>query len=188
MEEAIVFSYIRWIPLLPLIGFLINGLGARAELGPAGTQRVHWVACLAPFGSFLISVLAFTKLLGLPAEGRLLTDTVFTWIASGEFTANLTFSIDPLSSVMTLVVTGVGLLIHVYSIGYMHGDKGYSRYFAYLKEAKRHSEPTVDAAAKALSRFEGYTRYRDFKAFHFQQAIAFKKNLAEQKGQQSGKN
>ena len=61
------------------------------------------------------------------------------------------------------------------------------KYFDYLKEAKRHSEPTVDAAAKALNRFEVYTRYRDFKAFHFQQAIAFKKNLAEQKGQQSGK-
>ena len=60
------------------------------------------------------------------------------------------------------------------------------KYFDYLKEAKRHSEPTVDAAAKALNRFEVYTRYRDFKAFHFQQAIAFKKHLAEQKGQQSG--
>ena len=60
------------------------------------------------------------------------------------------------------------------------------RYFAFLKEAKRHSEPTVDAAAKALSRFETYTRYRDFKAFHFEQAIAFKKHLAEQKGQKSG--
>ena len=60
------------------------------------------------------------------------------------------------------------------------------KYFAYLKEAKRHSEPTVDAAAKALSRFEGYTKYRDFKAFHFKQAIAFKGHLAEQKGQQSG--
>ena len=60
------------------------------------------------------------------------------------------------------------------------------KYFAYLKEAKRHSEPTVDAAAKALSRFEGYTKYRDFKAFHFKQAIAFKRHLAEQKGQQSG--
>ena len=60
------------------------------------------------------------------------------------------------------------------------------RYFAYLKEAKRHSEPTVDAAAKALSRFEGYTKYRDFKAFHFEQAIAFKKHLTEQKGQRSG--
>ncbi len=60
------------------------------------------------------------------------------------------------------------------------------KYFAYLKEAKRHSEPTVDAAAKALNRFETYTRYRDFKAFHFEQAIAFKRHLAEQKAQRSG--
>ena len=60
------------------------------------------------------------------------------------------------------------------------------KYFAYLKEAQRYSEPTVDAAAKALSRFEEYTQYRDFKAFHSQQAIAFKKHLAEQKGQLSG--
>ena len=60
------------------------------------------------------------------------------------------------------------------------------KYFAFLKEAKRHSEPTVDAAAKALSRFEVYTGYRDFKTFHIQQAIAFKRHLAEQKAQQSG--
>ncbi len=59
-------------------------------------------------------------------------------------------------------------------------------YFAYLKEAKRHSEPTVDAAAKALNRFEVYTGYRDFKAFHTEQAIAFKKHLAGQRGLQSG--
>ncbi len=132
MEEAVVFPYIRWIPFLPLIGFLINGLGARADLGPAGTRRVHWVACLAPFGSLLISILALVRLAHLPAEARLLTDPVFTWISAGDFTAGLTFSIDPLSSVMTLVVTGVGFLIHVYSVGYMHGDRGYSRYFAYL--------------------------------------------------------
>jgi integrase len=60
------------------------------------------------------------------------------------------------------------------------------KYFAYLKEAKRHGEPMIDAVAKALSRFEAYTKYRDFKAFHLQQAVAFKKHLAEQKGQQSG--
>lgn len=60
------------------------------------------------------------------------------------------------------------------------------KYFTFLKEAKRHSEPTVDAAAKALNRFEVYTRYRDFKAFHFEQAVAFKRHLAEQKGQRSG--
>ncbi len=60
------------------------------------------------------------------------------------------------------------------------------RYFAYLKEAKRHSEPTVDAVAKALARFEDDTRHRDFKSFHFEQAIAFKKRLAEQRNQQTG--
>jgi len=59
-------------------------------------------------------------------------------------------------------------------------------YFAYLKEAKRHSEPTVDASAKALNRFEVHTKHRDFKTFHLEQAIAFKKHLAEQRGQQSG--
>jgi len=61
------------------------------------------------------------------------------------------------------------------------------QYFAFLKEAKRHGESTVDAAAKALNRFEVYGKFRDFKAFHFEQAIAFKKHLAEQDGQQSGK-
>jgi integrase len=60
------------------------------------------------------------------------------------------------------------------------------KYFTFLKEAKRYSEPTVDTVAKAISRFESYTNYRDFKAFHFEQAIAFKKNFSAQKGQQSG--
>ena len=60
------------------------------------------------------------------------------------------------------------------------------KYFAYLKEAKRHSEPTVDAVAKALSRFEECTRYRDFNRFHYEQATAFKRHLAEQTGRRSG--
>lgn len=60
------------------------------------------------------------------------------------------------------------------------------KYFAYLKESMRNSEPTVDASAKALARFESYTKYKDFKAFHFEQAIAFKRHLAEQNGQQTG--
>lgn len=60
------------------------------------------------------------------------------------------------------------------------------KYFTYLKEAKRYSEASVDATAKALSRFEEYTRYRDFKAFHYEQAVAFKRHLAEQTGQRSG--
>ncbi len=60
------------------------------------------------------------------------------------------------------------------------------KYFSYLKEAQRHSEPTVDAVAKALDRFEVYTSYRDFKAFHFEQAVAFKRHLSEQKAERSG--
>jgi len=60
------------------------------------------------------------------------------------------------------------------------------KYFAFLKEAKQHSEPTIDAVAKALNRFEVYTKFRDFKYFHVDQAIAFKKHLAAQKGQRSG--
>ena len=59
------------------------------------------------------------------------------------------------------------------------------QYFAYLKEAKRHSEPTVDAVAKALARFEADTKYRDFKSFHFEQAIAFKRRLTEQRNPQT---
>lgn len=61
------------------------------------------------------------------------------------------------------------------------------KYFIFLKEAKRHSEPTVDAVAKSLNRFETYSKFRDFKTFHFEQAVGFKKHLAKQKGQQSGK-
>jgi site-specific recombinase XerD len=61
------------------------------------------------------------------------------------------------------------------------------KYFTYLKEANRQSETTVDACAKAIDRFEVYTKHRDFKAFHHEQAIAFKRHLAEQKGQKSGK-
>jgi len=60
------------------------------------------------------------------------------------------------------------------------------KYFAYLKEAEGHSEQTVDAAAKSLSRFEEYTRYRDFKRFHYAQATAFKRHLAEQRAARSG--
>ncbi|MEN0038411.1 MAG: tyrosine-type recombinase/integrase [Cellvibrio sp.] len=61
------------------------------------------------------------------------------------------------------------------------------RYLAYLKEAMRHSEPTLDVVTKSLARFEAYTKYKDFKAFHYQQAVAFKNYLAEQKGEGTGK-
>lgn len=116
------------IPLMPIIGFLINGLFGRRFSKPV----VNLVACGSVFVSFLISVYAVLELIGLPAEARSFELILYSWIPSGSFNADIAFLLDPLSSVMILVVSGVGFLIHVYSIGYMSHDKDYSRFFTYL--------------------------------------------------------
>ena len=71
-------------------------------------------------------------MLQLPVEARSIQSTWFDWVVSGSFSAAFAFLYDPLSAVMMLVVSGVGFLIHVYSVGYMHKDGGFGRYFAYL--------------------------------------------------------
>jgi NADH-quinone oxidoreductase subunit L len=116
------------IPLVPALGSLILFVFGRRLSRKA-------VSVLAPGAvavSFLLSVAAFIELQGLAAEERLIIRPLFTWIAAGRFHAALSFQFDPLSAVMVLVVTCVGFLIHLYSIGYMAGDKGYHRFFAYL--------------------------------------------------------
>ena len=118
------------IPLLPFVGFLLNAsLGRRVSKGAAGA-----VACGTMFGSFLVSLALVWQLVALPAESREIASRVFTWISSGDFTAAFTLRLDPLSSVMILVVSGIGWLIHVYSTAYMHeeSDAEYARYFSYL--------------------------------------------------------
>src|SRR5262245_10622729 len=82
--------------------------------------------------SFVTAVICFVDLTQLPAETRSITATLYTWIQSGGFTAPVAFLLDPLSATMSLVVTGVGLLIHIYSIGYMAEDEGFHRFFSYL--------------------------------------------------------
>lgn len=116
------------IPVLPLIGFLINGLFGK-RLPRSG---VHTVACGSVFISFLLAVNAFIQLLQLPASQRSFELVLFDWIPVGTFNAQMGFLLDPLSTVMILVVSGVGFLIHVYSIGYMAHDPEYSRFFTYL--------------------------------------------------------
>ncbi|RMF95900.1 MAG: NADH-quinone oxidoreductase subunit L [Candidatus Schekmanbacteria bacterium] len=123
-----MLEYIWLIPCLPLIGFAINGLIGKY----IGKKLVSLVACGSVGISFLISLLSFSNLIAMPAEERLFEKTLYTWIGSGTFRAELTFQLDPLSAIMILVVTGVGFLIHIYSIGYMHDDEGYARYFTYL--------------------------------------------------------
>ncbi len=112
------------IALAPLVGFLINGLlGKRLPEKVVGT-----IAFLGPAVSFVFSVLAFEKVLngGLPIQ------TLWTWMVAGDVSVNFGFQVDQLSGIMILVVTGVGSLIHLYSIGYMHGDDSIWRFFAYL--------------------------------------------------------
>ena len=118
------------IPLLPFLGFLLNAsLGRRLSKAASGA-----VACGAMAGAFAVSLAAVWQLVQQPAESRALTARIYTWIASGDFTAGFTLRLDPLASVMILVVTGIGLLIHIYSTAYMHeeSDPEFARYFSYL--------------------------------------------------------
>ncbi|HEY2149201.1 MAG TPA: NADH-quinone oxidoreductase subunit L [Vicinamibacterales bacterium] len=118
------------IPLLPLVGFLINASFGRRISKPASGA----VACGAIGASFLVALTAVWRLVSMPAESRAIVDQVFTWITSGRFTAAFSLRVDPLSSVMILVITGIGTLIHIYSTAYMHeeADAEYARYFSYL--------------------------------------------------------
>jgi NADH-quinone oxidoreductase subunit L len=116
------------IPVFPLVGFLLVALNVkRLSHGVASS-----IACGSVLLSFLAAILVFTKLLGLPEDSRSIIVHAFTWIKAGDFYASMGFLIDPLSSIFLLIITGVGFLIHVYSIGYMHDDAGFNRFFSYL--------------------------------------------------------
>lgn len=124
-----MFEYVWLIPLFPLIGVVINGLFGKSI---KNEKIIGGIGSLMVFGSFLVSCSILFKLLSLPSEERLFELNLFTWIQSGNFKADIGFLIDPLSALMIMVVTGVGFLIHLYSIGYMHGEEGFYRYFTYL--------------------------------------------------------
>ena len=119
----------KWIIFPPLAGFILNGLFGRKFLGE---KWGGWLGAAAILAAFIASCLCLSDLLSLPVESRLLRNTLFNWISAGNFSIDFALRFDPLSAVMAMVVTGVSFLIHVYSIGYMRGDKGFNRYFAYL--------------------------------------------------------
>lgn len=122
-------EYFYLITVLPLVGFLINGLfGAKIK-----NEKVSGIiGSLMVLGSFIITILAFLHILNLPENSRSITVPLFQWITSGSLDISAAYLIDPLSLTMCLIITGVGFLIHIYSIGYMHGDKGFARFFAFL--------------------------------------------------------
>ena len=112
------------IPLLPFTGFLIAGL-----FGKYLKERAATVAVAGVFGAFVFAVSAFIDVLG----GTLIDENLYSWITIGNLNINVGFQIDQLTAVMLMVVTTLSTLIHIYSIGYMHGDKGFARFFAYLE-------------------------------------------------------
>ena len=119
-------SLVWLIPALPLLGFVILLL-----IGPRlGEPASGWLATAMVVGAFVVSIIVFVGLHG--RADRTYTLSLFTWIPAGRFNVDVGFLVDPLSSAMILFVTGVGALIHCYSIGYMHGDSRFSRFFLYL--------------------------------------------------------
>jgi NADH-quinone oxidoreductase subunit L len=116
------------IPLFPAIGFLINGLFGRR----LGKKVVSWVGPSVIGLSFLTSILIFFELIARPPTERLFEKVIFDWVVSGSFQTVVGYQIDPLSILMALVVSGVSFFIHIYSVGYMHDDPGFTRYFTYL--------------------------------------------------------
>ncbi len=112
------------IPFLPLAAFVINILFGKNLI----RNKAHWVSCSAIIGSFVVSVITASDVI----SGKVINEDLYSWIVSGNLKVSVGFLIDQLTAVMLIVVTGVGSLIFIYSIGYMHGDKGYYRFFAYL--------------------------------------------------------
>src|SRR5262249_42858395 len=126
MVNVVATDSLRWIILFPALGFLWNlFLGRRL---PASAKLVGPGVLLA---AFVAAVLAVLQLRGLPEHGAL-QDVAFQWIHVGPLEVQAPFWLDPLSAVMVLVVTGVGFLIHVYSLGYMEHDPDVPRFFTYL--------------------------------------------------------
>jgi NADH-quinone oxidoreductase subunit L len=135
-------SYLWLIPLFPLIGATINAtigwklqgmFGEKPGMkGGRGKQLVHSIAVTAMAASFAVAAYAFFQLRALPAEERFLQQTLWNMLTAGRLSVDFAFALDQLSMTMVLIVTGVGTLIHVFSIGYMAEEPAYWRFFSYL--------------------------------------------------------
>jgi NADH-quinone oxidoreductase subunit L len=125
-------SYLWLIPFFPLLGAFINAtLGLRLQR-KFGKGVVHAIGIGAMALSFFVACVAFVQLLGLDGEHRFLQDTLWNAFTAGKVSVDLAFALDPLSMMMTLIITFIGTLIHVFSTGYMADEPSYWRFFSYL--------------------------------------------------------
>jgi len=123
-----VVELVWLIPAFPLLGFLVLLVAGR-KMGEPGAGIF---ATLMMGGSFLSAVAVFAGLIDRNESDRFYELTLFEWIPSGDFSVDVGFLADPLAITMTLFITGIATLIHLYSIGYMHGDANFSKFFLYL--------------------------------------------------------
>ena len=121
-----MINLVYLVPVFPLIGFLINGLGRNT----LSKTLISWIGSLAILLSFGLSLGIFFELQAATQKSVLVP--IFDWINVGSLHIPFSFLVDPLSTIMLLIVTGIGFLIHVYSSGYMHEDAGFAKFFAYL--------------------------------------------------------
>jgi NADH-quinone oxidoreductase subunit L len=122
-----ILDYIWLVPALPLLAFAINGLFGRMLRKTAGV-----IATLLVCLTFLLALGVLFEVINRPEHSEAFQYTLYTWIPSGDFHVNIAFMVDQLTAVMLIVVTGVGALVHIYSIGYMEDDPDYARFFTYL--------------------------------------------------------
>ena len=114
--------------LMPLLGFIILGLAGRT----LSRRAVVIIACGACGLAFLFAAISFLSMLGTPVADRSSDQVLYTWVVSGDFQVGFGLLLDPLSAIMLMIVTGVGLIIHIYSAGYMEDDPGFWRFFSFL--------------------------------------------------------
>ena len=113
------------IPLLPLVAFVINIFWGRSTI----RGNAHWVAIPAALGSWILSILTFREVY---ADNAPISQRLFTWIPAGDFDITVSLYVDHLTAIMLLVVMSIGLLVCIYSVGYMHGEDGYYRFYSYI--------------------------------------------------------
>jgi len=118
-------KYIWLIPLLPLAGFIINGFGRNS----LSKGAIGFIGSALVFTSFALSVGVFLQ---IKSTGAPLNVALFNWFSVGRLQISFSLLVDQLSSLMLLIITGVGFLIHLYSVGYMHDDDGFGKFFSYL--------------------------------------------------------
>ena len=118
-----------WLALaFPLAGTIVNGLGYKVWKG----KTAGFIGTFALAAAFVFALIALFSLQGRDAEHRQLVSSLYDYAVTGTIDAKLSILVDPLSVLMLLVVTGVSTLIHIYSLAYMSGDRGYTRFFSYL--------------------------------------------------------